>query len=320
MRRRTFLQHTGWIMAASKSPAIPLFKQETMQSTSEIHKFKIGDFTCTLFKDLMFAYQSQHYFSNVEASESAAALEKFNQIPEKIPSPFVTLLLEKEDNKILVDSGMGFMEDPVMFHGNSIQFQGKTKSLLEANGTSTEDLTHVIITHFHPDHIGGICESNGQLIYPNAQIISHRDEFDFWRSPRADAQQPLFQYFIDQNIKPLTSKNLLFITREEESIIDGIDVIKIPGHTPGQLAVRIESLDKRLLFVSDAWLHPLHIQHLDWQTSYDLDHDLAKKSKLHLLEIAHQENMLVQSFHFEFPGLGRIDKLNNNWKWVPEKI
>jgi hypothetical protein len=69
------------------------------------------------------------------------------------------------------------------------------------------------------------------------------------------------------------------------------------------------------LYISDAFLHPLHIERLDWQTNYDLDHEKAKSSRIKLLELAHKERMLINAFHFDFPGLGRVEKHNNRWTW-----
>jgi hypothetical protein len=70
------------------------------------------------------------------------------------------------------------------------------------------------------------------------------------------------------------------------------------------------------LYISDAFLQPLHIERLDWQTNYELDHWKAKHSRIKLLELAQKEDMLVNSFHFDFSGLGRVDKRNGKWNWT----
>jgi glyoxylase-like metal-dependent hydrolase (beta-lactamase superfamily II) len=60
----------------------------------------------------------------------------------------------------------------------------------------------------------------------------------------------------------------------------------LPIHTPGQIALHIHSENDHLLYISDAFLHPLHIEQLDWQTNYDLDHNMSKQSRIKLLEFA----------------------------------
>jgi glyoxylase-like metal-dependent hydrolase (beta-lactamase superfamily II) len=86
----------------------------------------------------------------------------------------------------------------------------------------------------------------------------------------------MFGYFIEKNISGLKNQNIELIKGEEQQILPGIRAIQTPGHTPGQLALTIASEKDKLLFISDAFLHPLHIEHIDWQTNYDLDHELAK--------------------------------------------
>lgn len=172
----------------------------------------------------------------------------------------------------------------------------------------------------HPDHIGGVCDEHLQPIFSSANHYIHEHEWNYWYGAAGEGENPFFKSFVQQNIDPLRKERLKMIAQDEVELLPGIVTIKVPGHTPGQIAVRIESKGQKLLFISDVWIHPLHIVHTDWQTSYDLDHDFAKKSRLRMLEMAHQENMLVQSFHFEFPGLGRIDKQKKNWNWVPENV
>ena len=91
--------------------------------------------------------------------------------------------------------------------------------------------------------------------------------------------------------------------------------MKAEGHTPGQIALIVHSGNEHLLYISDAFLHPLHIGRTDWRTNYDLSHEQAKQSRIKLLELAYKDNMLVNAFHFDFPGLGRIDKFKSNWIW-----
>lgn len=173
----------------------------------------------------------------------------------------------------------------------------------------------MIITHFHPDHIGGIFSEKGNLNFPNARFHMHEEEWSYWHSSQSGNQPEMFKYFNEKNISSLKNLNLHLFNGDFVSLLPGITAVKTDGHTPGQIALNIHSDHEHLLYISDAFLHPLHIEQLDWQTNYDLDHQKAKNSRIKLLELAHKENMLVNAFHFDFPGLGRIDKFENNWIW-----
>ncbi len=317
MERRTFLNLTSSAIGSTAFPSFISNYYATIMNQRP-HSFNFGDFKCTVFHDLDFVYQAEHYFINAAEDVREKSLKKYNQIPDKIPSPFISLLLEREDQRVLIDTGLGFMEEPVDFHGQPIKFKGQLQHQLRSHDVDPDTITHVVMTHFHPDHIGGVCDDQKQLHFPKAKHIAHREEWDYWTGETAASQPPLFGYFIDQNIRPLHDKNLQLLTGAEAEILPDITFIQVPGHTPGQFALHVASQGKDLLFISDVWLHPLHIEHLEWQTSYDLDHDLAMKSRIRMLELAYRNNMLVQSFHFPFPGLGHIDKTKDDWQWVEE--
>ncbi len=281
-----------------------------------IETFSIGKFKCTLFCDLVFTYESKQFFVNIEDEELKQALLPYGDDHTVIKSPFVSLLLERDDEKILIDTGLGHMQETVEFQGQPMKFQGALPKLLSEEGIDTSAITHVVMTHFHPDHIGGVCLPDKSLAFPEATYMGHEDEWNFWMSDRVEALPSIFKFFNDYNIKPLVDGPLQLLTKKEEEILPGITSILAPGHTPGQLALHIESEGEKLLYISDVWLHPLHIQHLNWRTIHDMDHEVARKSRMAMLELAYAEDMLVQSFHFPFPGMGRVDKTGNGWRWV----
>lgn len=208
------------------------------------------------------------------------------------------------------------MEKPVRVRGNPVVFQGKLHQLLNDENIAAD----VIITHFHPDHIGGIFNDAGNLNFPNARFHMHEDEWKFWHSSMSTNQPEQFKFFIERNITKLKDRNLNLISGDFVDLMPGITAVKADAHTSGQIAIVVHSNKEHLLYISDAFLHPLHIEKLDWQTNYDLDHKKAKESRIKLLELASKEHMLVNGFHFKFPGLGRAEKSKNSWLWNYDRI
>lgn len=317
MRRRQFLKSSGTLLGAL--PLINInqfsFLDKKFAIVDEVVKIKIGKISCTIFRDLMFKYLAKDFFINANKDDLDQSLNKYHLAPDNIPSPFIAVLLEYDDKKIFIDTGIGFLEEPLLFRGESYVFKGRLHQLLQQEHIKTEDITDVIITHFHPDHIGGISNHDGKLNFPNARFHMHEDEWNFWHASQSDNQPPLFKYFIEKNITLLKDLNLNLCKGEFAELLPGITAIQTDGHTPGQIALNINSGSEHLLYISDAFLHPLHIEHVDWQTNYDFDYEKAKQSRIKLLELAYKNNMLVNAFHFNFPGLGRIDKIENNWAW-----
>ena len=317
MQRRKFLKSSATIMGAY--PFMHFNKLNVVDTpyfmNDEIVKLKLGKTRCTIFRDLMFKYQAKDYFINANQEELGQSLLKYRVTPDNIPSPFIAVLLVQGDKKILIDTGMGFSEKPLVFRGNSYVLKGRLHQLLQQENLKAENITDVVITHFHPDHIGGVFTEESKLNFPNAKFHIHEAEWAYWHSSSADNQPALFKYFIEKNITPLKDLNLHLFKGDFFNILPGITAVRAEGHTPGQIALIVHSGKERLLYTSDAFLHPLHIERLDWQTNYDMDHQKAKQSRVKLLELANKDNMLVNAFHFDFPGLGRIDKSNSGWTW-----
>ncbi len=317
MKRRRFTRFLPGISAAFLIEMSP-FKRLNAMDPNYIHQVSLGDIKCTLLYDMDFVYRGQDFFRNVDEEILVRELIEYGQALERIPSPYIGLLLEYESNKILIDTGVGYMEQAQEINGQQFKLEGRLQKLLRRVGVDGHDITHLILTHFHPDHIGGVYSSDGQLLYPNAKIYAHADEWEYWMGGKSSQQPSIFRYFINENIAPLKDENIYLVGMNEEEIVKGVRLIKTSGHTPGHLSVALQSQGEQLLYISDTWLHPLHIRHLDWETVYDLDQDLARKSRIFMLEEAYNNNMLVQSFHFPFPGLGHVDKVKDGWTWVPK--
>ena len=281
----------------------------------DVAKNKIGEIVCTAFRDTMYKYLAKDFFNNAKQEELNQSLEKFHISPDNISSPFIPIMLQQKDQKLLIDTGIGLSEKPVDVRGNKVMFKGRLHQLMQQEKINKEEISEVIITHFHPDHIGGIFSDDDKLQFPNARFHMHEDEWNYWHSSQSDNQPAYFKYFISKNITKLKGGNLHLIKGDFVEILPGVTAVKADGHTPGQIALIIQSGKEHLLYISDAFLHPLHIEKLSWQTTYDLDHEKAMRSRIKLLELAYKENMLVNAFHFDFPGFGRIDKFQSNWIW-----
>ncbi len=318
MKRRQFIRNNAKMLAA-----IPLVSFHSnlnlWNMDKEIYRCTIGDFECTIFKDFMGKYLAKDFFSNADKKELDEALLKHNVSPDNIPSPYIAMLLQDGNRKILIDTGIGSSEEPIVFRGMEVFWKGQLIHLLEKEKVDPNEITDVVITHFHPDHIGGVFSSENQLVFPNATFHMHQGEWDYWHSSKSDNQPPLFKVFIENNITPLKNKNINLIKHDYHEISKDIISVNAEGHTEGQIAVIIGNKNDQLLYISDAFLHPIHIEKLNWQTNYDLDHKKAKNTRLKLLDLAYNEDMRINAFHFDFPGIGVAQKENSNWRWVYEE-
>ena len=311
MKRREFITNTALLSSGITFGSI---LKQNFSMNPDIYKFEIGKFKCTILRDLMFSYKASDYFINADNSTLKNYIKEYNFDPENIKSPFIALLIETQSKKILIDTGSGYSENPITFRGKTIPLKGNLSKLLNETNIDKRSITDVIITHFHPDHIGGVF-SDKELNYPNAKFHIHEKEWNYWNSSKSDNENPLFKIFVENNIKPLSNRNLSLIKGNENEFDSGITSILSEGHTPGQISINLNSEGESLLYTSDAFLHPIHIEELDWKTNYDNNHEKSKRTREKLLSIAKTNDSIINSFHFDFPGLGIAEKKSIKWKW-----
>ncbi|MFQ6094747.1 MAG: MBL fold metallo-hydrolase [Candidatus Bathyarchaeia archaeon] len=285
--------------------------------SNEIFPFQIGTFDCIVISDGTFAYPypAQIFFVNAPKERLEQVLRKYNLDPERwkqYVSPYLCLVVNTDHHRVLVDTGAGGLAPTT----------GKLVPNLQSVGVAPRDIDTVILTHGHPDHIGGNIDSQGKPTFPDARYVMWKGEWDFWTS-----EPNLTELDIDEHIKedlitiarrnlPPIQGQLDLIDRETE-IVPGIRAVAAPGHTPGQIAVSISSEGKQLLCISDAAIHPIHLEQPEWYAAVDFAPERAVVTRHRLLNRATALKTLVHAFHFPFPGLGYVVQKKEGWQWQP---
>ena len=287
-----------------------------MTKNTEIHRFKVGDFECMAVSDGTFAYPDHSFFVNAPKERLEQVLREHNIQPGEIITPWTCLLVNTGRQRVLVDTGGGPEATRL------VPSVGKLLQNLEAEGIEPGDIDVVILTHGHPDHIGGNTDAEGKPAFPKARYVMWKDEWEFWTSEpdlgQLEVEESLKQLmltFARSNLPPIEGQ-LDLVDRESE-VVPGIRAVAALGHTPGHMALAISSGSKQLLCISDALLHPIHMEQADWYPAFDLVREQAMVTKRQLMDRAAAEKALVLAFHFPFPGLGHVIQREKGWQWQP---
>jgi len=278
------------------------------------HRFAIGDFACYTVFDGTSVYRNPAatLFANAPSAELDPALRAHAIDPQAWTewiSDYTCVLVETGDHRVLVDTGMG----------HHTPTTGRLVPNLAALGVAPGDIDTVVLTHGHPDHIGGNVDAEGRLTFPNARFVMWRSEWEHWTTPLErvpdDRVLQFMHAFALPQLLPLADR--IETIEHETDIVPGVRAVAAPGHTPGHMALEIASGGDSLLVVSDAFAHAVAVEHPTWNMVHDMLPDQAVATRRRLLRRAADERTLVAAFHLPFPGLGHIVTDDRGWRWRP---
>jgi glyoxylase-like metal-dependent hydrolase (beta-lactamase superfamily II) len=264
---------------------------------SETNWFKVGSFDCLGVSDGDFVYPAATFFANAAREDYEFALAARGLPLAEISTPFICLYIDTGDHHVLVDTGAGKLAPTT----------GRLVKNLRSQAIEPASIGTVILTHAHPDHIGGNLDSNGSLAFPNARYVMSKDEWDFWtREPdlsSLDCDDHIKHVVLQCAAKMLPPiQHRVDLVDDGAEIVPGVRALAAPGHTPGHLAVEINSQGETLIDAVDAMLHPILVERLDWYSGVDLLPEKTIASRRSLLKRAVEKAAALMAFHFPFPG------------------
>jgi glyoxylase-like metal-dependent hydrolase (beta-lactamase superfamily II) len=289
--------------------------QGEMQPT--IYRFKLGSFEVAPIMDSKVVRSGlTPSFGGEAGATDVKALAAANRIDaDKYEHPFTPIVVNTGKELVLFDTGNGSLA------AENEQLKGRlppgnlVARMVQA-GYKPEDVDIVVITHGHPDHIGGLTKG-GQPVFPNARYVFGAAEFDFWNKGENIREARKFnRELYVKNVVPLANKATMI--KPGDSVVPGITAVDAAGHSPGLLAFMIESDGKKLLNWADTCNHyVVAIQRPDLHLDVDDDKEKAVVTRKRILDMAATDKLFVAGFHMPFPGLGYVEKAGGAYRWVP---
>lgn len=316
--RRTLIGTAGLgILAAPAIINAGAFAQETRKlaidhvTPPDIHKFKLGGFQVLAVKDgARPSGAPGEIFGLNQPPETLAALLTQNFLPtDQFVNSFSPTLVDTGSNVILFDTGLGKQ--------GRAQGVGRLIEGLAAAGYMPEDISIVVITHMHGDHIGGLME-DGKPAFPKARYITGQVEYDFWTdAARAGTPAEGNQKSVLANVKPLAEK--MTFLKDGGEVVSGITAMLAPGHTPGMLNFNIESQGKRLILAADTVNHyVLSLQRPEWEVRFDMDKAQGAATRKKVLDMIATDKVAFLGYHMPFPAVGFVEKQDTGYRFVPK--
>lgn len=257
-------------------------------------RFKLGAFEVTSLLATTLVVEKPHdiFGLNAPHEDFAAASDAAFLPTDKARFFFTPTLVNTGPELVLFDTGLD---------------AASMVEALAAAGHTPDQIDVVIVTHMHPDHIGGLM-NNGAPTFPNARYVTGAAEHNHWMAAPSD--------LFSANVVPL-NESFTFLD-DGGSPVSGMTAMAAFGHTPGHMAYVIESDGKVLVVTADTANHYVwSLGHPDWEVKFDADKAAAAATRRKVFGQIAADRLPFLGYHMPFPSIGFIEPQGDGFRYVP---
>jgi glyoxylase-like metal-dependent hydrolase (beta-lactamase superfamily II) len=275
-----------------------------------ICRFRLGAFEITNILDGVSQRDGPHPLFG--ADQPAGVVQRHAEAnrlpPTRFENSYTPTIVNTGHELVLFDTGNG---EPRRGAG-----LGSLRPLLDDAGYGQGDIDVVVITHCHPDHIGGLLE-DGEPAFPKARIVFGEVEFASWRrgdnipESRKETRELFMQLAL-----PFADE-ASFIAPDQE-VVPGIRSVEAYGHSAGHMAYHLESEGQRLLLWADVTNHYVaSLQRPEWHVRVDDDKEKAIATRRRILDMVATDRLWAIGYHMPFPAVGAVERTQDGYVWLP---
>jgi glyoxylase-like metal-dependent hydrolase (beta-lactamase superfamily II) len=271
--------------------------------------FSIGSVRCSLLLDGDALYEPEEVFANAPREVWDPLLADRLDPEGYLPLPYQPVLVRTDGATVLIDGGAG--PELAAEWGEPV---GQTRASLEELRTNPDDVEAVLITHAHPDHVGGLTEKTGDErvpVFRRARHVMASDEWHFWHSDDLPESSSDMAPIARTHLASLADAGILELVDGEVEIAAGVRAFPTPGHTPGHMSASVSSEGQAGIVAGDAILTEWSFEHPDWCASSEVDSNLTVTSRKALLARAVAEDALLTAYHVR--PIGRVRRVEQGF-------
>jgi glyoxylase-like metal-dependent hydrolase (beta-lactamase superfamily II) len=282
-----------------------------------VYRYKVGAHEVTVLTDGARSFPlTERYVTNAPIAEVRKALETAYIPPDRMIHHYAPIVVNTGSKLVLIDTGFG----PAV-HAETKGELGQLSQNLAAAGIQANDIDLVVISHFHNDHVNGLLDTNNKLAFPNAEVLVPEAEWKFWMDDgeRSRATKGRMEDLFKNNRRVFDALGRKVTPYEwNKELAPGLMPVATLGHCIGHTSYVLSSGSAKLYIQSDVTNHPdLFARHPDWSAFFDQDPALAVATRRKVYDMLVADKMLVQGFHYPFPGLARIEKADAGYRVIP---
>lgn len=287
----------------------PPTRSATLQLPGVV-RFAFGDLRVVALSDGTMAQDAHEAFAETPRVEVDRLLQR-NFLRNPVEISINVFLIESGDRLVLVDAGGG----ELLGSGTG----GRLLEGLAAAGFDPARITDVLITHVHPDHLGGLV-LGGRPAFPHATIHLGRPDADFYLNPANAEASRLGPFFgaVERCLRPYLDAGRVRTFARTTTVLPGIVAELRPGHTPGTALYTLASKTERIRFIGDiVHFEAVQLPRPELAIRFDLDAKRGVRVREEQFRGLARERTLVASPHLPFPGIGRLRAEARGYSWVP---
>lgn len=274
----------------------------------------LGDIRLDVVSDGSLTLPRSFIFDTMDQEALAPIIDKYDLGGDVLTPPCNITLMRRGDRTVLFDVGAG-----PDFAPNA----GELLTSLEALGVAPEDVTDVVFTHGHPDHLWGLLDDFDDPLFTQARYMIGKAEWDYWMNPNTvdEIGEARASFAVGAKRRLEMIEDAVAFFNDGDEILPGVAARATHGHTPGHMALEIREGSKSVMILGDCiGNHHVAFEQPAWISGSDQDGEQAVATRLALLDQLAAEKTQIIGFHLSGNGVGYVDKTASGYSFVPEVL